>query len=572
MARWPRFTLAALRADAVAGGIGGLLALPQVIAYALIAGVPAEWGLRSAVVVTAVAALAGSSREMITGPAAALSLLTFAVVSPLAEPGSGDYLMLVVTVMALAGVMQLAVGLLRLGRLVNFVSHTVIVGFTAGAAVLIAWSQVPELLGAGSTNSPGAMLQQASWPSVATGAGVILAILVLRRLGLRGGALLGGLVAGSAGVALAGGGDVARVGTLSLASLPAIHPVISPGRLPQLVPGAAAIALLGLLEAAAIARALGRRSGQRIDADRECTGQGVSNLVGSFLGCLPGTGSFTRSAANQEAGARTSVAALVSAVTVAAVALAWPGLGQWLPLPAMAGVILVVAVRLVDVPAIREVLRAGRGEAAVLVATFLATVFLELAYAVLIGVVVSLFVYLAQAARPRIVEVAPRADRPGRDLRNAGKHELAVCPQFAVLRVDGAVFFGAVEHVRDAVRAHTGPERPYLLVIGSGIPLIDVAGAGMLAEEAERLEGMGGALVICSLKDDVRRALHRTGHADRPGQPRLSANPGTAIAETVPRLDDATCARCTVRIFRECAARPGGPAHVAGLSPPDAGT
>ncbi|NVK39912.1 MAG: SulP family inorganic anion transporter [Oceanospirillaceae bacterium] len=554
-----------LTQDLIAGLTGAVLVLPQGVAYAFIAGLPPEVGLYTAIVAAAIASLFGSSHHLISGPTAALSIVVASVVGGMGDLEPSQYLGAVLTLTLLVGLMQLALGLLRLGSLVNFISHTVVIAFTAGAAILIAASQLKHLFGvevAGGLSFLEGLQALASQLgtlnpySLAIGLITLLVSVLVRRINRRWPHLLIGMVAGSlACVALDGASQgVALVGALPGTLPPLSMPDLSAHTLQTLTSGAFAVALLGLIEAVSIGRAIAIRSQQQIDGNQEFIGQGLSNIAGSFLSCYASSGSFTRSGANYDAGARTPMAAIFAAALLALILLLFPGITAYLPLPAMAGSILLIAWNLLDLHHIRGILRANRNEALVLVVTFLATLFVELEFAIYIGVILSLVMYLRRTSRPTVMEVAPIPDHPERRIRNVGRYDLAQCPQLKIVRIDGSLFFGAIDHVQQRIRQLTDDSNVQLLIVGKGINFIDVAGAEMLIQEARRLEQQGGRLMLSSLKGTVIDELKKSGYFDKLGPERVFETPKAAIASAVAKVKPDTCSRCEKRIFRECGA------------------
>ena len=309
LAWWPQVNRDSLRHDGVAALTGAVVVLPQAVAFATIAGLPPQYGLYAAMVPTVVAALWGSSRHLVSGPTTAISLLVFATLSPLAEPGSERYIGMVFTLALLAGLMQLAMGLARLGALVNFISHTVIVGFTAGAACLIAASQIKNFFGLQVPRGASfhetlafaaAHLGQSHLWVVVVGTATLAAGLLSRRLLPRLPYMIVAMVVGSAVAALleqllgAAATGIETVGALA-GALPSLSsPDLSYATLQQLLFPAAVVAVIGLTEAVAISRSVATRSGQRLDADQEFIGQGLANVAGSFFSAYPSSGSFNR--------------------------------------------------------------------------------------------------------------------------------------------------------------------------------------------------------------------------------------------------------------------------------------
>ncbi len=568
--RWlPGVDQRSLKADAVAGITGAVIVLPQGVAYALIAGLPPEYGLYTAIITPIVAGLFGSSWHLVSGPTAAISIIVFSVVGGVVPPDSGQFLPYVLALTFLAGVIQLALGLARLGALVNFISHTVVIGFTAGAAVLIGTSQLKHFFGltlpAGESFIStlvkiAEQLPQLNPYSVAIAALTIITAVSVRRLAPRLPNMLTAMVLASVvcWVIDGAGNGVALVGAMSGQLPPLSTPPLGFDTLRDLAPGALAVAIIALIEAVSISRAVALRSHQRIDGNQEFIGQGLSNIAGSFFSCYAGSGSFTRTGANYDAGARTPLAAIFAAIVVALTLLFIPGMTAYLPMPAMAGVLMVIAWNLVDMQHIRQIVRASREETVILVATLLATLFLALEFAIYLGVLVSLVLYLRRSAQPSIVSLAPMGDREGRPLRNVAKRDLVMCPQLAMLRIDGSVFFGAVNHIQDVIESVSANGQRHILLIGSGVNFIDIAGAELLANQAKQLRAAGGGLYLCEFKTPALETVRRGGYMDAIGEDNVYVSPKLAIAELVPnRLDPERCRVCKARVFTECQAMPG---------------
>jgi SulP family sulfate permease len=551
--------------DLIAGITGAVIVLPQGVAYAFIAGLPPEFGLYTAIITPIIAALFGSSLHLISGPTAAISIVVMSVASGLGDLDPAHYVGAVLTITLLAGLMQLALGLLRLGSLVNFISHTVVISFTAGAAILIGASQLKHLLGIAvpsglsfveGLSQLGSQLHETNLVSLAIGALTLVSALLVRKFNRRWPHLLIGMAVGSIACLLLNGADqgVALVGALPGTLPPLSMPDLTPSTLQVLTSGAFAIALLGLIEAVSIARAIGVRSHQQIDGNQEFIGQGLSNIVGSFFSCYAGSGSFTRSGANYDAGAKTPMAAIFAALILAAIILLAPGLTAYLPLPAMAGAILLIAWNLIDFHHISQIIKSSRNEALVLVVTFLATLFIELEFAIYIGVFLSLAIYLRRTSRPSVMEVAPVPDHPRRQIKNTQRFSLQQCPQLKIIRIDGSLFFGAIDHIQQRIRALSNEgDTNRLLIIGKGINFIDVAGAEMLIQESRRLQQRGGKLLFSSLKGTVMDELRANGYLERIGEELFYDSPEAALADSVETLNKEVCDRCSARIFRECA-------------------
>ncbi|WP_221796104.1 SulP family inorganic anion transporter [Oceanobacter mangrovi] len=562
----PQLSGSDVRADLVAGLTGAVMVLPQGVAYALIAGMPAQYGLYGAMVIAALAALFGCSRHMVTGPAAALSIMLLSVLAPLATPGSAQFIEMTLLLTLLAGLIQLGLGLLRAGNLVSYISHTVVVGFTSGAAILIASSQLGHALGL-ERLAAGSLFEQwqqllaelplTDWRSLLIAVATMLATLACKRWVKRIPSMLAGMLAGSLLCWWLDGSQqgVAMVGEIS-SSWPVWHlPQWSLETLALLLPGALTVALLGLVEAAAISRSIAIRSGQRIDANQEFIGQGLANTVGSLFSCFAGSGSFTRSGLNYDAGARSPLAVVSSAVFLLLILLLWPDITRWLPLPAMAGGILLIAWNLFDLQQIRHLRQSDRREWLVFVITLLATLTIRLEFAVLLGVVVSLLLHLDKTARPNVVEVAP-LQAGSAELRNAARLGLALCPAIRILRIDGPLFFGSADHVQQAIQrcCNQYPNTRQLLLSCTGVNHIDLAGSDMLQQQAERLQQQGIQLSICWLKQLVQQQTDAAALVQALGPNAVFEDIDSALQQLVLRVNqqDSPCLHCQSRIFRYC--------------------
>lgn len=558
-----------IKADLLAGLTGAFIVLPQGVAFAMVAGLPPEYGLYTAIVPPIVAALFGSSYHLISGPTTAISIVVFSTLSPMAEPGSMAFIQLALVLTFMAGIYQLLFGLLRLGTLINFVSHTVVVGFTAGAAALIATGQLKHALG---IHIPGGSSFIETWQYLIHGLDKIngyeltiaLATLitagVLKHFWPKLPGLLFGMIIGSV-VGVFFSGDMYNVRFLNAipARLPQLSiPNLSLNAIRNLAPEALAVSLLGLIEALSIARSIAVKSNQHINGNQEFIGQGISNLVGSFFSSYAASGSFTRSGINYEAGAKTPLAAIFAAVFLAMVVLFIAPLTVYLPLAAMGGVILLVAFKLIDFPHIKEILITSRSESFVLLATFIATLTLELEFAIYIGVLLSLAFYLTHTSHPHIAVMAPDPDDPIRRLTDIEEKPLPECPQLKIIRIDGSLFFGAVSHIVDYFEktGHVHPSQKHVLIVAVGINFFDVTGAMAVVQEAVRRRQSGGDIYLCRLKNEPKAFLKKGGFLDVIGKENVFAFEATAISKIFRLLDINRCRVCKARIFTECSEIP----------------
>lgn len=569
--RWlPRVTRSTLRADLIAALTGAIIVLPQAVAFATIAGLPPEYGLYAAMVPAIVAALWGSSWHLVSGPTTAISIIVFASLSPLAEPGSTAYVKLALTLTLLAGLIQLAMGVARLGVLVNFISHTVILGFTAGAALLIIASQIKNFFGLDIPRE--AKIHEVvlhlvtrtgdikPWV-VVVGVATLVVGLLSRRLLPRVPYMIVALVAGSIVAVLIGRfhspelSGIRTVGALDATIPPFSLPDLTPGAVQQTLFPAAIIALLGLTEALAIARSIALKSGQRIDSNQEFIGQGLSNVAGSFFSGFASSGSFNRSGVNYTSGARTPLAAALSAVFLLLILLVVAPLAAYLPVPAMAAILFIVGWSLIDLRHITDIVRRHPRERIVFFVTFIGTL-IDLERGIFLGLLVSLVFYLYRTSKPTIREMLPAATSMEDHRRKfvPAEPEDTRCPQMTMMRIEGSIYFGAVDYVARNFRwvDETDPLKKTVMVFARPVAFIDRAGADLLAEEAQRRAALGGGLYLVGAQPELREMLERSGKAPVIGADHLFASKGEAIHAIYPRLDSSICATCTSRIFHEC--------------------
>jgi len=569
---WPLVGRSTLKADALAGLIGAVVVLPQGIAFAALAGLPPEYGLYCAMVPAIVAALFGSSLHTTTGPTNPVSLMVFASLAPLATPMTPHYIELALTLALMSGVIMVAMGLLGLGALVNFMSSTVVIGFTAALGVLIFASQLPNFLGIeiGPTSSFTGMVAGAfsrladTQPWVALVAAATLAIgalsprFVPKIPPMLVAMLLGGAIAYFLNQAL----GTERTGLRTLGPLPGALPPLSlpdlsAGTLQSLLGAATAVALVSLTQATSIAHAIALKSGQRLDNNQEFIGQGLANVSAAFFSGFPASASTNRCAINYEAGARTPMSAIFAAGLLVLLLVAVAPLAAYLPIAVVAGILFLVAWNLIDFPRIRRILSAGRGESTVLTVTLFATLLLDLEFAILVGVVMSLVLYLNRTSRPIMRSLVPDPRHSQRKMTQV-EDSLLECPQLKILRIEGSIYFGAVNHVEsrfDALRDHS-PGQKHLLLMSKSINFVDLAGADALAAEARRRRDAGGGLYFYSLRKPVEELFERSGCIAEIGRKNIFSGKREAIGGVFTRLDRSICATCRARIFDECASVP----------------
>jgi len=564
---WFRLTtLETIKADFFAGLTGAIIVLPQSVAFATIAGMPPEYGLYTAMVVPIIAALFGSSFHLVSGPTTAISIVVFAAVSKYAEPGTQEFVSLALTLTFLAGVYQLVFGLAKFGLLINFVSHNVVIGFTAGAALLIASSQIPYIVGIDIARGEDFIH---TWFDIYWGVGEFNIYLLIVGLGTLMSAILvkilrpkypnlliGMLVGGVLAFYLSGLTDTIKtVGAMPAYFPPLSTPDFSLNSLKELAPEAFAIALLGLIEASSIGRSIATKSNQRIDANQEFVGQGASNIVGSFLSSYASSGSFTRSGVNFEAGARTPLSAILAALFLMVIVLLVAPLIAYLPLAAMAGIILLVAYNLVDFKNIRKTFKYSKSESVIFTATILATLLFELEFAIYLGVLLSLMLFIAKTSTPDVHTLA-FATPPGegdRRLQSIRKAPLVQCPQLKIIRIDMSIYFGSINHIQKQLSRIVDNQRIYhILIVASGVNFIDLAGIEALLNENKRLKAQNGSLYFVAVKSTAFEFMEKVNFVNEIGRENFFDTKSEAIKVLYDRLDKSKCEKCQALVFNEC--------------------
>ena len=504
------------RADVVAGLTVGIVALPLALAFGVTTGLGAAAGLTTAIVAGVVAAVFGGSHVQVSGPTGAMTV----VLVPLVARYGPDA---VLVVGVLAGLLVVTAGVLRLGRALAYMPWPVIEGFTLGIAVIIFLQQVPSALGVVTPEgentalvavaAAGDALTHGSFATIALVALVVGLMTVLPRLHRSVPASLVA-VAVATMVAEVAGWDVARIGALP-SSLPTPSlPSIPFSELDRYLSAAFAVAALAAIESLLSAKvADGMADGRPHDPDRELVGQGLANVVSPLFGGMPATGAIARTAVNVRAGARTRLASVVHAVVLVGVVLAGSGLVARIPLAALAGILMVTAVRMVEVHNVRAVARATRSDAAVLAVTALATVAFDLIVAVEVGVVVAAVLALRQVARTTTIE----AESIGGGLQpvlidTEGEQEL-LRDHIVAYRIDGALFFGAAQRFLTDL-TQVADVRVVILRLPN-VQVLDATGAQALGEIVRELEHRGITVLLKGTRPEHLRTLRAVGVVDR---------------------------------------------------------
>lgn len=551
-----------LQSDFIAGLTGAVIVLPQGVAFAMIAGLPPIYGLYTAIVAPIIAALFGSSNQLYSGPTTPLSIVVLGTISLFATETTAEFIALTITLTFLTGVIQFLLGLIRLGAIVNFVSHTVVVGFTAGAGLLIASKQLKYVFGvpidSGTSFADTLFLIAQQLPDTnfyvfAVGFGTLLSAILLKKFLPKVPYMLGAMIIGSILAIVLGGNSngITFVKEMPAQLPPFALPNLDLENIKMLLPYAFPLALLGLIEAVAIGRSIAMKTHQRIDSNQEFIGQGLSNIIGSFFSNYASSGSFSRSAVNHQAGAKTPLAVVFASVLVLLIVLFVAPLTAYLPIPAMGGIILLVGYNLVDFKHIKEIFKASRLETIVLIVTMLGTVFLQLEFAIYIGIALSLVFYLYKTSKPNVALLAPE-DNKEQFINVIRQEGIRQCPQLKIVRIDGSIYFGAIEHITSFFeKIYEGPEKK-VLIVANGVNFIDLAGSEWLVSETKRWQEKGGQLYISGLKIIAQDVFIKGGFRAKIGDEFFFKKKKEAIESIYQTLDESVCQTCQSRIFAEC--------------------
>lgn len=546
IASWlPRYRRSDFVGDSLAGAIVAIMLVPQSMAYAMLAGLPAQVGLYASLLPLVLYAVLGTSRTLAVGPVAMVSLMVATGVGALAAPGSPEFVGLAVTLALLVGAVQLSMGLARLGFLTSLLSHNVLSGFTSGAALIIGASQLKHLFGVSIPRSPnlietltslGGALADTNLATLAIGAGAIVVLLAWPRaakaaLGRTGAGttltsavtkaapllivVLGIVTVGA--LALAEGAGVSIVGEIPR-GLPSFRlPDAELDTLRALLPTALLISLVGFMESVAVAKALASRRRETIDANQELVALGVANLGASITGAYPVTGGFSRSVVNFDAGARTGIASVLTAVLVALTLTFFTPLLHDLPRAVLSAIVIVAVAKLVDVGALRAAWRYSRTEAVSLLATFVIVIAVGIETGILVGVAAELGFYLWRTYNPHVAIVGRI---PGTEhFRNVERHAVDTSARTLTVRIDENLYFlnaaGLEQRLTKLVA--DDPELEDLVLICSAVNWIDSSALEQLERLGEDLETAGVRLHLAEVKGPVMDRLRAAGFVERFG-------------------------------------------------------
>ena len=516
-----------LQSDVLAGMTTAVVLIPQSMAYALLAGLPAYVGLYAAAVPLLAYALLGTSPALAVGPVATDSLLTATAVGALAQVDSADYLLLAALLAMLAGLVQVGFGVLRLGFVVNALSQPVITGFTAGIALIIGFNQLKLITGIPLTRTSaiGDILTEAMarWRDLhpatfALGLGSILTLVVLKRFKPAFPRALLVLILGSLAVLALNLGNqgVAILGAIPHGFPTPRVPELQLAQVYQLLPSALTIAIVAFVEAMSVAKSLQKPEHPELEANRELVALGTSNLVAGIFGAYSVTGGFSRSAVNASAGAKSQVAAIVTAAMVAITLIFFSPFLAYVPNAALGAIILTATFSLIDRSRLGHYWRVRRSDFWLYCLTFAATLLFGIQMGIFAGVVMSLLWFIAATSKPHIAVLGRLPDT--KIYRNINRFPEAIqTPGQLIVRFDAPLFFANTTFLKNQLNALTRGKKPPITTIildASGIGRIDATGTDMLMAFTKELEDRGIALHLACLRGPVRDVLTQAGLFD----------------------------------------------------------
>jgi len=539
-----------VKADAIAGITVALVLIPQSMAYAQLAGLPPYFGLYAAFLPVMIAALWGSSSQLGTGPVAVVSLLTASAITPLAAVGSPEFIALAIMLAFMVGAFQLMLGVFKLGVVVNFLSHPVIVGFTNAAAMIIALSQLNKIFGVEKQRSEfflgdiWGVVQNLGDTHIVTmifGVVAVVGIMFAKKKWPK----FPGVLAAVAGTTIVSwainfesmGGAV--VGTIP-EGLPSLAmPTFNLEVFGTMMTNAVIISLIGFMEAISIAKAMAAKTKERIDPSQELIGQGLGNIFGAMSSSYPTSGSFSRSAVNLNAGALTGMSSVYTGAIVLITLLFLTPLLYHLPKAVLAAVIMTAVFGLINFNSVKHAWHASRHDGIASIVTFVATLAFapHLDKGIMIGAGLAILLYLYRTMSPRVAILGRYKDGTLRDVK---VNDLETSDQIIAIRFDGSLYFANVSYFEDAILEAVSdkPDAEYILVVGDAINQLDASGEEVLMHLNERLKENNIQIVFSGLKRQVLLVMRATGLFDEIGEENIFANEDMALEAIYKRLGE----------------------------------
>ncbi|HAC16775.1 MAG TPA: sodium-independent anion transporter [Bacteroidetes bacterium] len=520
----PQYEKTSLKGDLSAGLTVAVMLIPQGMAYSVLAGLPPVYGLYASIIPLIIYAIFGTSKQLAVGPVAMVGLIVFAGVSAFATPGSPEFIQLAILAALGVGVVQALMGFMRMGFLVNFLSHPVLSGFTSAAAIIIGASQLKSLLG---IDMPGSLtvvetfgmtiskIGSANFYTAIIGVGSVIMIMLLKKWNKAFPSALAVVFLGTISVIVFGLNElgVRIVGEVPKGFPAFLTPSIDIDSLIKLLPMILVISLVGYMESIAIAKAIANRRKYKIDSNQELIGLGFANIVGSFFQSFPVTGGLSRTAVNDQAGAETPLAAILSAILIAITVVFLTPLFYYLPNSVLAAIIIVAVSSLFDIKAMKHLWNTDRLDLGLLTVTFLTTLFLGIEVGIGIGVILSLVIVIYNSTKPHFAELGQLEESD--NYRNVERYKNAVIHEdVLIFRYDSPLYFASSNYFLDTTQKliRNRATAPKLFVLdASSINFLDSTGLHALEELLKFLSSNGIEFSIVGAIGPVRDMLKKCG-------------------------------------------------------------
>jgi SulP family sulfate permease len=537
----PNYQRKDLQGDMSAGITVAMMLIPQAMSYALLAGLPPIIGLYASILPLIVYAIFGTSRQLAVGPVAMVALLVTSGVGAIAQSGTDKYVMLAVALSLMVGVIQLGMGVFRLGFLTNFMSHPVISGFTSAAALIIGFSQLKHIVGLPLPRTEN--IAETIWltltqiadihlSTLLIGVGGIVLLLVLRRInplipGPMVAVVISTLLVWAFGLNENG---VKIVGDVP-AGLPAFSfPAMNMADFTALLPIALTISFVGFMESIAVAKKIAREKRYEIDANKELVGLGAANIIGSFFKAMPVTGGFSRTAVNKNAGANTGLAAIITAVLIAIALLFFTPLFYYIPKAILGSVIMVAVFGLVDIHEVKHLVKVKKEDLALLLITFFATLVIGVKEGIFTGIAASILWFVIKATRPHYAVLGKLKD--SENYRNVKRHDVETVPGMLILRFDAQFYYGNVSFLKDTIKKHEtelNGDLKKIVIDACSINQLDSSADTALHEMVEEYRLKGVDIYFAAVKGPVMDVMKRSGFDQLLGEDHFYLNVHSAV-------------------------------------------
>lgn len=537
-----------LKPDFLAGTTVALILIPQSLAYAQLAGLPVQFGLYASLLPPLIASALGSSKYLATGPVAILSLMTFAELSQYYPPGSSEYVGLAIMMALLLGIFQISLGVLKLGNLINFVSHPVIYGFTSAAAIIIALTQLSRFLNISVPSQEHVyetvfLLFQKSMlgvdlHTIMLGVWSLIFMILLRNYNKKLPVVIISVIISSI-LAMLTGYTGPLIGEINIGLPTPIFPKISVNLLEEIFPTIITMGLIGFTEAISIAKTAAIKTSGKINPNKELFGQGAANVIGSFFQSYPVAGSFSRTAVNLQAGAKSKMSGIFTSLIVLVAILFFSGLLKFIPQVILASIIIFSVAGLVDLSKIKNIWSTKKMDGISALLTFFGTLYYapHLEKGILLGVLFSIAVFFYKSFKPNIIFVSKYKDG---QLHDAGKFKMKKCTNIAVVRLDSRLFFANASYFEEEITnfISDNPEIKYILIVSVGINDLDSTGEEVLRSLYRNLHSAGKELYFAYAKTPVRKVLKRTGFMDKIGHNHFFTKTDEAVEFLITKADN----------------------------------